>query len=153
MTVKPLAELMAQADRFINGGSVTKVASPAAVSTDLGNFAEQLISAGAVETEYDSEKVAVALNKAAASVEIESLKKIEQFEDLAIKSGFTKEQVNEALEKVSAAHTHRTLKLLVSDAATVGGLDVNTLKKKPVPAKTLGQAPTEHDTTNLGYAK
>jgi len=109
---------------------------------DIAGVAQALISAGAIESvtasevvktasEAGFEKLALALNRSLAAVEIESMEKIAKFCANAQSNGYSDQQIAEALQKLSAATVKKHLGTLVAvDAATAAGKDKNVLDKK-----------------------
>ena len=137
---KPLKDLLAQADKFMD---LHKQAS-AAPSDEVSSLANTLQFASGLEEQFlpvtndsvdaDFEKVARVINMVAAKAELEVMIQSEQFEKAALAEGYTSEQVVEALQKVAAKKVHKHLATL----AAIGGLapgkeDLNDLKtvKKP----------------------
>jgi hypothetical protein len=153
MAVKPLKDLLKEVDRF--SASLNKTASAAPSGPDdITAFAERLIGTESVVSGNSGfEKMALAMNRAEALLQIETLQKIAKFEEYASKEGFSKEQIDEAVEKIAAKKTRDNLAVLMAvDGGIIPGVDKNTLVKKKVPAGELGQAPREKDTTkSLGY--
>ena len=138
--VKPLKDLLQQADRFLGN---TKVAS-AGASDEVSSLANTLQFATEIEKSLnldgnnEADDAARAMNKIAAQAELEVLIQCDQFEKAALADGYTKEQVDEALQKIAAKKMHKNLGLL----ASVGGLapgekDLNS--QHPVKVKEIGE--------------
>jgi biopolymer transport protein ExbB/TolQ len=134
---KPLKELLAQADQFMGN---YKQAS-ASISDEVSSLADTLQFAASIEQKFspasnepeetEFEKVAKSINIAAAKAELETMIQSNRFEKAALAEGFSKEQIDEALQKVAAKKVHQNLGLL----ATIGGLapgkeDLNSLDTK-----------------------
>jgi hypothetical protein len=153
MAVRPLKDLLRDADKFST--SLNKSASAAPAGPDeITAFAESLIDAESITSSDNGfEKMAMALNRADALLQIETLLKIAKFEEQALKAGFSKEQVSEAVEKIAAKKTRDNLAVLMAvDGGIIPGIDKNTLVKKKVPASEIGQALNEKVVTkSLGY--
>lgn len=153
MAVKPLKDLLKEADQFST--SLTKSASAAPVGPDeIATFADSLMGAESVTPgDRGFEKVALAMNRAEALLQIETLQKIASFEDRATKAGFSKEQVDEAVEKIAAKKMRDNLATLIAvEGGIIPGRDKNSLVKKKVPAGEIGQAPNEVEPVkSLGY--
>ena len=147
--MKPLKELLQQADKFLGQ---TKTAS-AVVSDEVSSLANSLQDASGVQAENEFEKTAKAMNKIAAQAELEVMVQCDQFEKAALADGYTKEQINEVLQKVAAKKLHKNLGLL----AAVGGLapgeaDLNNMKT--VKVKEIGEEKRRFPATqSLGGAK
>lgn len=153
MAVKPLKELLKEADQFSTSLNKTASAAPAGPD-EIALFAQTLMDAESVAAgDNGFEKVALAMNRAEATLQIETFQKLSAFEEHAIKAGFSKEQVDEAVEKIAAKKMRESLATLIAtDSGIIPGADKNTLVKKKVPAGEIGQAPLERDTTkSLGY--
>lgn len=140
--VKPLKDLIAEADRFLGQ---TKTAAPAAsdevsLMADTLSFATQLEEriVGQVQTEptnAEFEKVAKAINKLAARAELEVMAQTDQFRSAALNQGYTEEQVSEALSKIAAKKVKQNLSTLAAlGSLPVGMVDENSLEKQPVKA-------------------
>jgi hypothetical protein len=163
MAIKPLDQLLKEADRFlVPDEGISKSASAAAYANDgVVDLAEKLLSAGALESvaadkQEEFEKVAEALNRAEARVEIDMLKKIAAFETKAQSQGYSQEQVNEAVNKIASQHLKKSLPILVGlEASGVSkGEGKNSLEKKKVPAESIGQTSRQVDLTrSLRYAR
>lgn len=156
MAVRPLKELLKDAEEFTRSLGLNKTASsqPAAVTDDVSNFAQALMDAESVNAKDEGfEKTAKALNRAEALLQIQTLQKLAAFRNRALKAGYTEAQVSEAVEKIAAKKVHENLKVLTAvDGVSMPGADKNSLEKKKVPAKEVGQAPKDKDlTTTLGY--
>jgi hypothetical protein len=153
MAVKPLKDLLKEADQFSTSLSKSASAAPAG-SDDIASFAESLMGAESI-TPGDGgfEKVALAMNRAEALLQIETLQKIAAFEDHANKAGFSKEQVDEAVEKIAAKKLRDNLSVLMAvEGGVMPGPNKNSLVKKKVPAGDIGQAPHEvQPIKSLGY--
>jgi hypothetical protein len=153
MAVRPLKDLLKEADRFSTSLSKVASASPAEPD-DIATLAERLMGAeSVVESNAGYEKVAMAINRAEALLQIETLQKIAHFEEQALKAGFTQEQIDEAVEKIAAKRTRDNLAVLIAvDGGIIPGKDKNTLVKKKVPAGEIGQASKEKNLTqSLGH--
>ena len=128
---KPLKDLIAEADRYLGQTKVAANATTDEVSSlaDTLAFATQLeesLLSSTVNTEF--EKVAKALNKISAAAEIEVILNTKQFSEAAIKSGYTEEQISEALDKVAAQKIHKNLGTLVAMGALAPSKeDLNSL--------------------------
>jgi hypothetical protein len=154
MAVKPLAKLLKEADEFDRKSSQTKLASSqaAAVKSDIEKLALELVGAAGVD-QWDKgfEKTAMALNRAEALLQIRTLQKIAAFRTKALSEGFTEVQVEEAVEKIAAKKLKENLKVLTAvDGIADPSPDKNSLVKKKVPARELGQ-PSADLTTTMGY--
>lgn len=153
MAVKPLKDLLKEADQF--SSSLNKTASAAPAGPDeIAAFAQSLMDVESVKQgDGGFEKVALAMNRAEALLQIETLQKIAEFEAQANKAGFTKEQIDEAVEKIAAKKMRDNLATLIAvDGGIIPGRDKNSLVKKKVPAGEIGQAPNEVDPArSLGY--
>lgn len=153
MQVMPLKDLLKKADQFST--SLTKSASAAPAGPDeIASFAESLIGAESVGgSDRGFEKVAMAMNRAEALLQIETLQKIAQFEEHARKAGFTEEQINEAVEKIAARKVRDNLTALMAvEGGIIPGADKNSLVKKKVPASEIGQNSRDKVLTkSLGY--
>lgn len=159
MAVRPLNDLMKQADKILGN---TKTAS-AVKSDGVSSLADTLAFATGIENQYglngmsaeqrDFEKVAKAMNKVAAQAEIEALKSIEQFTKAASEQGYTPEQISEVLDKEAAKKIKKNLAVLVamSDSAPAG-VDKNTLNKIFVP-ELGGEKLRTPDTQGFGGIK
>lgn len=148
MAVKPLKDLLKEAEAFDQTPGPTKTASSQAAATDqVSVFAESLIDAESVSFRDEGfEKTAKALNRAEALLQIQTLQKLAAFREKALKAGYTEEQVNETVEKIAAKKMKRHLTVLMAtDSIGDPGLDVNVLGKNKVPAKEVGQAPKDKD--------
>lgn len=141
MAVKPLNDLLQQADKILG---VTKVAS-ASKSDEVSSLADTLAFATGIESQYglngkdlgqqQFEKVAKAMNKIAAQEEIQTLMSIEAFTKTASDQGYTEEQIREALEKEAAKKVKKNLSTLIAlSEMAPSGPDKNTLKKTFVHA-------------------
>jgi hypothetical protein len=151
VAVRPLKELLKEAERFALG--LNKQASvPQAAPDEILDLAKGLIEADEVSLlDSDFEKTAMALNRAEALLQIQTLQKLAQFEAKAIKAGYSNEQVNEVVEKISAAKLKDNLKTLTAiEGVVIPGPDVNSLKKKKVPTEEVGQ-PDKGPTKSMGY--
>lgn len=130
---------------------MSKTASLKAVpaSDDVTDFAQSLISAESVSAQDpDFEKTAMELNRAEALLQIKTLQKLAAFRTKALKDGHSEEQVNEAIEKISAKKTRDNLvTLLATETLADPGKDKNSLVKKKIPAHEIGQSPATLDTT------
>lgn len=155
MAVKPLKELLKEADTFSRSLGLNKVASSQAAPDEISRLAEELLGANDLAVHDDGlEKTAMALNRAEALLQIQTLRKLATFRERALKDGHTEEQVNEAVEKIAAKKLHENLAILtaVDGIAIPVGKDKNSLEKKKVPAREVGQAPLEVNLTrSLGY--
>jgi len=157
---KPLKDLMAEADKFLGQ---TKTAS-APLSDEVSSLADTLSFASQIEQQFagssvtvlansEFEKVAKAINKVAARIELDVMFQSSQFEKAAMGQGYSREQVNEALSKIAAQKVHKHLSTL----ATIGGLapgkeDLNSLK--PVHEKAIGEEKRRMPATHsLGGAR
>lgn len=138
--LKPLKDLIAEADRYLGQ---TKISAPV-VSDEVSSLADTLAFASHLEeqfsgpkeesTDVEFEKVAKAINKIAASAELEVLIQSEQFALAAKEYGYTDAQISEALTKVSSKKVHKNLAAL----AAMGVLspskeDLNSLNEKVAP--------------------
>jgi tellurite resistance protein len=126
MKVKPLSQLLAEADRFIKPDRLAKTASQAApLHDEVTELADQLMTAEAVaapaasEIDPGVEKLAMAMNRAEAALQVATLKKIAQFEQRALAEGFTQNQIDEVVENIAAKHLAETLPSIASNG---GGL-------------------------------
>lgn len=137
--VKPLKDLLAEADRILGQ---TKEAS-AAVSDEVSSLADTLLFANTLEeqfvqeeisaqTDEEFEKVAKAVNKIAAEIEWDVLTKADQFEEAALAQGYTQEQVAEAMSKIAASKIKQHLDSMASGAGSLHGKDDNSLETKKV---------------------
>lgn len=153
MAVRPLKDLLKEADQFSTSLSKSASAAPAGPD-EIASFADSLMGAESV-TPGDGgfEKVAMAMNRAEALLQIETLQKIATFEDQASKAGFSKEQVDEAVEKIAAKKMRDNLGTLMAvEGGIIPGGDKNSLVKKKVPADKIGQTPNEVEPAKtLGY--
>lgn len=142
--LKPLKDLIAEADRYLGQ---TKVAA-SAVSDEVSSLADTLTFATQIEEQFamdqtasseEFEKVAKALNKIAAAAEIEVMTQSAQFEKTALEHGYTSDQINEALTKVAAQKIHKNL----ANLTAIGMLspskeDLNSLTPKK-KVKAIGE--------------
>lgn len=113
--VKPLKDLIAEADKFLGQ---TKTAAPV-LSDEVSSLADTLAFATDIEEQFiqsensgyssEFEKTAKAINKIAAQVELEILTKTEQFEKAAKVKGYDEKQIGEALSKIAAAKVQKRL--------------------------------------------
>jgi len=134
--LKPLKDLIAEADKYLG---VTKVAAPSA-SDEVSSLADTLAFATQIEEQFQTpevqtsvefEKVAKALNKIAASAELDAMVKSEQFENAALEHGYTNDQIKEALEKVAAKKLHKNLSNLTAlGILSPGKNDLNARNSK-----------------------
>ena len=156
--VKPLKDLIAEADKFLGQ---TKTAAPV-ISDEVSSLADTLAFATALEDQFvqpeqesydqDFEKVAKALNKAAAEIEWDVLSKAEQFEKTALARGYSETQVEEALSKIAAAKIKKNLPELVAMGYGPSHADQNSLENKKV--KNVGEEKrTLPATQGLGGAR
>ncbi len=153
MAVRPLKDLLKEAEEFDQSPGLNKKASSqaGAASDSVSSLAESLIGAESISL-YDEgfEKTAKALNRAEALLQIQTLQKLAAFREKALKSGYTEEQVEEAMGKVAAQKIKRHLTVLMAtDSIGDLGKDVNQLEKNKVPAKEVGQAPNVKDLTSV----
>lgn len=153
MAVKPLATLLKEAEEFGQEYGQTKTASSRAAAADSSvmDLANELLNADNVE-ELDStlEKTALAMNRANALAQIQTLQKLAQFRNKALSEGFSNEQVEEAVEKIAAKKLKENLKVLTAvSGATSQGHDYS-LERTHAPANELGQ-PAKGLTTTVGY--
>lgn len=141
--VKPLRDLIAEADRILGQ---TKTAA-SVVSDEVSSLADTLAFATAIEEQFalpgtnqamhdpEFEKVAKAINKIAAKIEWEVLKKADQFEEAALANGYTEAQVEEALSKIAAAKIKSHLSTMVAMGQNPNvTMDANSLHTKKVKA-------------------
>jgi len=138
--VKPLKDLIAEADRILGQ---TKEAS-VSVTDEVSSLANTLSFATAIEDQFiqqkeasaeynpEFEKAAKLINKVAAEIEWDILKKTEQFEKAASAKGYTGAQVEEALSKIAAAKIKKNLATLVSLGGVPEAADTNSLVTKKV---------------------
>lgn len=146
MAIRSLQTLMDEADRLIAStrGDVVKVAAVAGLD-DVVGVAQALINAGAIESGNDSgvvktasessgfDKLALALNRSLAAVEIESMEKIAKFCGSAQNNGYTDQQITEAVQKIAAASVKKNLATLVAlEASATVGTGITQKVKKPV---------------------
>lgn len=152
MAVRPLKELLKEAEAFSSKPSAAPSSAPAAPD-EIALLTESLLGAESINLEDRGfEKVAQAMNRAEALLQVQALQKIAQFEARALQSGFTAEQVEEAVEKIAAEKLHANLPTLVAvEGGIIPGGDKNSLEKKKVPAHKTGQGLTRPLTRNLGY--
>lgn len=142
MAVKPLKDLMAEADRILGQ---TKIASPLNISDEVSSLADTLSFATAIEEKFtpqdsltaefdpEFEKVAKAVNKASALAEWEVLSNTDRFEEAAMAQGYTEEQIGEALSKIAAAKVKKNLDALVAlSVKPMQGENKNSLETKKV---------------------
>src|SRR5579863_7676546 len=109
MNVRPLKDLLKEADAFSTSLSKTASAAPTG-SDEIAAFAESLMDVESVKPgDGGFEKVALAMNRAEAILQIETFQKIAEFEAQANKAGFSKEQVDEAVEKIAAKKMRESL--------------------------------------------
>lgn len=158
--VKPLSELLKQADEF------TKVASPSVASrpaetAPVDAMASLLLSAtepveldkvaSEQPAEAEFEKLAEAFCRLHVAAVLDDASRVAAFEKKAAAEGYTPEQIDEALSKVAAEKTVKNLPLLTALSAAIGtgGKDVNALApKKQGFSRMLGN----YDLTkNVGY--
>jgi len=168
MSVKPLKQLFAEADALIGKSSQhSKVAAAAFPSDEVANLAEALISAGALEkvaeaesvmpnqVDSDFEKIAIALNRAEAASQLEYLEKLSQFENQAKDSGYSDDQIEEAIEKIAAKEVKHNLSILTALSADVpspANEDKNCSKANKVNTKGKEQGKIDKSVTeNAGY--
>lgn len=153
MAVKPLSELLKEAEAF--SVSLSKPSSsPQPAPDEVAVFAEGLMGAESINPDDRGlEKTAMAMNRAEALLQIQTLQKIAQFEERALKAGFTRDQVNEAVEKIAAKKIRDSLATLTAvEGVVIPGENKNSLVKKKVPAGSIGQAPGQQDLAKtLGY--
>jgi hypothetical protein len=153
MAVRPLKDLLKDADKF--SSTLNKSASAAPAGPDeLFSFAEALMDASSIGgVDKGFEKMALAVNRAEAILQIETFQKIAQFEEHARKAGFSEAQISEAVEKIAAKKVRDNLSVLMAvDGGIIPGADKNSLVKKKVPAGEVGQAPNDKNLTqSLGY--
>ena len=108
-------------------------------------------ASGVSQWDVGLEKTALALNRAEALLQIQTLQKLAAFRTKALKSGFTEAQVEEAVEKIAARKLKENLRVLTAVEGLVDpAKDKNSLVKKKVPAHELGQ-PVKDLTTTMGY--
>ena len=152
--VKPLRELLKEADEFSRVIGLSKTASPApeVKPDEVLKLAQGLIDADGVDQSGESfEKMAMALNRAEALLQIQTLQKLAQFRTKALEAGYTEDQVKEAVDKIAAKKVHENLATFVAvEGASMPGEDKNSLKKKKVPAHEIGQV-SKDLTKSLGY--
>lgn len=110
--VKPLSELLAQADALTKVGA-SAVAGTPSVDSQVDAVVQALEGATQLPA-GDYEKVAEAFNRQYVASEIELYQRFQQFEKRALAEGYSPEQVEEALSKVAAKKTIENLPLLVS---------------------------------------
>lgn len=155
MAVKPLKDLLKEADEFSQTLGLNKTASSNAdtATDEVTNFAQTLISAEAVSVKDEGfEKTALAMNRAEALLQIQTLQKIAEFRQRAAKDGYSEEQINEAIDKIAAKKVKENLKILTAvDGVAYQGNDTS-LEKKKILARQLGQALEDKSLTkSLGY--
>lgn len=160
MRVKPLKELLAQADALCGGPAMSKEAS--AQESEVSALASLLASAETdVTVNYDSEaykqseidKIAESLNRVQTAAEIDVVLKLADFEKKAQAEGYTRDQIDEAFSKIAAEKIAKNIPLLAA-MGFVGLLDKedkNNLPKKDSgksQAKILGRLDL---TKSVGY--
>jgi hypothetical protein len=153
MGVRPLKDLLRDADKFSTSLNKSASAEPAGPD-DIFSFAESLMGASSVGgVDKGFEKMALAVNRAEAVLQIETFQKIAQFEEHARKAGFSEEQISEAVEKIAAKKVRDNLAVLMAvEGGIIPGADKNSLVKKKVPASEVGQASQDKNLTqSLGY--
>jgi len=154
MAVKPLKDLLKEADEFSRTLGESKTASPkVAVSDEVAEFAQALLNADSISVRDEGfEKTALALNRAEALLQIQTLQKIAQFRKQAAAAGFSPEQIEEAINKIAAKKVHENLRILTAvDGIAYQGKDTS-LEKKKILAQQMGQAKDDKDLTkSLGY--
>lgn len=157
MAVKPLKDLLKEADVLSQSLGLNKTASSqAAPADDISKLAQELMQAEGINNEGSSfEKTAMALNRAEALLQIQTFQKIAAFRAQAKKAGYSEEQIEEAVEKVAAKKLKDNLAVLTAVEGVVDpGKDKNSLEKKKVPAHDVGQASKTKDlTSSLGYGR
>jgi biopolymer transport protein ExbB/TolQ len=150
--VKPLKELLLQADEFLGMPKQASAVMPDEVSSlaDTLKFASSIengfVPAESEDINIDIEKTAKTLNKIAAQAELEVMIQCNAFEKAALADGYSREQINEALQKIAAKKVHKNLGVLVS----IGGLspskeDLNSLDT--VKKREIGEEVRRHPAT------
>jgi hypothetical protein len=157
MAVKPLKDLLKEADSFCRGLGITKSASPQAAVTDgVSDLVSDLLGAESVVADDGGfEKAAMSLNRAEALLQIQTLQKLATFKERALEDGHSEQQVNEAIDKIAAKKIRENLVTLTAiDGLSDPSKDKNTLIKKKVPAQEIGQAPRDLELTrSLGHGR
>jgi hypothetical protein len=159
--VKPLKELIAQADRYLGE---TKLASAARVPDEVSSLADTLAFASQIEEGLniaetqgglsDLEARAVEMNKIAAQIELDVYAQVAQFGIDALASGYTEEQVEEALSKIAAKKLHKHLGTLSAMSGLgLGGEDKNSLKPSHSSKAVGGEKISVPLTKSLGGAR
>jgi len=158
--VKPLQELLDQADALCKGTALSKVAS--AQESEVSALANLLVGAETdVKVDYDPEafkqteidKIAESLNRVQTASEIDVVLKLADFEKKAQAEGYTQEQINEAFSKIAAEKIAKNIPLLAA-MGFVGftGEDKNSPTKKPDKKKSQRQLLGRLDLTkSMGY--
>lgn len=159
--VKPLKDLIAQADRYLGQ---TKTAAPARVSDEVSSLADTLAFAAQIEegiaprqeqpkfSEQDLQ--AIQMNKIAAKIELDAIARAAHFESAALSSGYTEEQVQEALSKVAAKKLHKHLGTLAAiSGLQVGEKDKNSLQPDQRKKAVGGEKASVPLTRSLGGAR
>jgi len=159
--MRPLKDLLADADRLNDLEKVIKTASPvvpAAVSGAPSSSSEVNAVVSQIEkcagndslTGLDEfEKIAVVMNQIHADTQLDELDRMFRFQEAAYEQGHMNAHVDEALEKVAAGRLKKRLVDFVAVGAAMAsakGDDVNAGKNgKPIPsgersmARTIGE--------------
>lgn len=142
--VKPLAELLKQADELIKIGSSATI--PSNDSSTVLSVADKLIG-----DDSSLDKVAEAICRLQVASVLETDIRVAGFEKKAREEGFSLEQIEEALSKVAAEKLHKNVASLVALGCSPLGEDKNKRSEKPnkkAYSKMLG----DYDLTkNMGY--
>lgn len=155
MTLKPLKNLLAEADAFIGTSAsaplnevkphkeIEKIAS-------LLGAANQPIDVDLPPVPSEMEKAAAALNILHAAAEIDMAKRVESFVKKAEKEGYTPEQIDEALGKIAAKRLKESLPILTAlGVGHVGFDDKNTPKRE---RRKLPEGDSKQTVTNISKA-
>lgn len=160
--MRPLKELLAQADALIGASAPASSLEKSAASSEAESLA--VLLSGATESvtlgqgQSDSvaateiEKAAMAMSRVHTAVCIDAMTKVSQFEEKARKAGYDESQIQEALSKTAAKKMVDNLPLLVAVTEAPAGTspDRNVLPVKPTKKSSLDRGRLML-TRNLGY--